>query len=111
MSEKKRSYKQFIWSNILRALIWLGGIIGLYILLDTYLPESWTSYMDPLTDSPPLMLGLFFVSETIFGIIPLEFFIIWAKKFTLAAGPYIFYIFVLAILSFPRWTHCVFFGE
>ena len=100
MSEDNRTYRQFIWSNVLRGIIWIGGIIGLYLVLDTYLPASVTAYMDPLTESPPLMFVVFFLSETLFGIIPLEFFVIWAKKYTLALGPYTLFILLLAVLSF-----------
>ncbi|GAB4417368.1 MAG: hypothetical protein OHK0039_27650 [Bacteroidia bacterium] len=76
----REAYFRFILSNSLKGLLWLGAIVGAYVLADYLLPEEWNRFLKPFTDRPVLMFSIFFFSETFTGLIPLELFVIWASK-------------------------------
>lgn len=95
-----REYFQFVIQNVLKGLAWLAGIVILYILARKYIPDEWLIWLEPLTSNPPLMCGVFFASETLFGLIPLELFIFWAKEQSLTAAGFSAYVFLFACLSY-----------
>ncbi len=98
MDKDRKEYYQFVLSSGIKALIWLGVIVGGYLLIERFIPHHWNQYLSPFTGEPGLIFMIFFTSETLFGIIPLEFFILWAKKEPLFT--YIFYVLLLAVLSY-----------
>lgn len=98
MDQDRKEYYQFILSSGLKALIWLAAIVGGYFLLQRFIPQQWNQYLTPFTGQPGLIFTIFFTSETLFGIIPLEFFILWAKKEPLLT--YIAYVVLLSVLSY-----------
>lgn len=79
MNNERKAYYGFLAKYGLQGLLWLGAIIGLYMLANYLLPENWNNILSPVTDSTPLTFLVFFLSETIIGIVPAEFFVIWAK--------------------------------
>jgi membrane protein YqaA with SNARE-associated domain len=106
MKEKPRSsketqeeeYQRFVWTNVLRGIAWLVGIIMLYLLAQWLLPADWSDSLARFTDNPPWVFFIFFLSEAFTGLIPLEFFIIWAKSESL--GTYSAYVLLLSVLSY-----------
>lgn len=98
MTKEKKSYYRFILENALKGLIWIAAIIGIYLLLKHFLPDAWVEVLWQFADRPNLIFSIFFASETLFGIIPLEFFIFWASK--KALNMYVVYVLVLACLSY-----------
>lgn len=92
------AYRRFVWQNISNGLVWLGAIVGLYVLALYFLPDEWNAYLKAYTDRPGWMFTIFFLSEAFTGLIPLELFIIWAASQPL--GMYITYVVLLAVLSY-----------
>ena len=89
-------FYKFVWQGILRALpIVILLIVGLYFINHYFgINES----LIHLTEILPIygVLGVFFISETILGLIPPEIFIAWAVKLS---NPWL-YIGILAFLSY-----------
>ena len=98
MDQDRKEYYQFILSSSLKALIWLAAIVGGYFLFERFFPHHWNQYLAPFTGQPELIFMIFFASETLFGLIPLEFFILWAKKEPLFT--YMLYVILLSVLSY-----------
>ena len=97
-SPSRRAYWKFILTNALKGLLWLGAIVGAYVLADYLLPAEWNAFLKPFTDRPVLMFTIFFLSETFTGLIPLELFVIWAAGRPL--DMYIAFVALMAVLSF-----------
>lgn len=91
-------YKRFLYRNILRGLLYFIGIIGIYFLAREYMPDNWYLLLEPFTSRPAVMYLIFFASETFFGIIPPEFFVIWALKNPLPQ--YVLMIALFALISY-----------
>ncbi|MEM6264711.1 MAG: hypothetical protein AAGI38_19520 [Bacteroidota bacterium] len=95
--EERTEYYRFIVNNVLRALLWFGLIVGGYFVFNEFFGEKWRVWISPLTDRPSLLMLIFLLSETFFGIIPPEFFVIWASD--KPTDRFIFYVILLASLS------------
>lgn len=78
--KRKRAYNKFIFKNIGRALIYFAVILGIYFLFKYVFSDGWQEILAPVTSKPLLMYLVFFLSETFFGIIPPEFFVIWSVQ-------------------------------
>jgi len=89
--------RNFIIVNVLRGVAWLGVIIGIYLLAEYFLPENLKDILKPFTERPLVMFSIYFFSETFMGIIPPEFFVIWAAEKSLPI--FLFYMLLLAVLS------------
>jgi hypothetical protein len=101
MSENdSRAYYRFVAQNAFRGIIWLAVIVVLYVLARLYIPAEWLSWTAPLTGNPPLMFFVFFLSETLFGLIPMELFIFWAKEQMHGPGGFSGYVLAFSCLSF-----------
>ena len=98
MEKNRKEYYQFIFSSGIKALIWLAAIVGGYLLFEKFVPTQWNQYLAPFNEKPELIFTIFFASETLFGIIPLEFFILWAKKEPILT--YISYVILFSALSY-----------
>jgi membrane protein YqaA with SNARE-associated domain len=94
MPPSDQEYYQFITRNALRGILWFAIIIGLYLLFEHTVGEQAAEWMKPLTRYPLAVLSVFLASETFFGIIPLEFFVIWAVK-----KPFADFLMLLTALS------------
>ncbi|MFT7031103.1 MAG: membrane protein DedA with SNARE-associated domain [Marinoscillum sp.] len=90
---------RFFLKNLVRGLIWLGVIVGGYFYLKANYNFTLEGVLGSLYDKPQLIYLIFFVSETVFGIIPPELFMIWALRDELVIQ-YIFSIAGFAILSY-----------
>ncbi len=70
---------RFLLINLLRGLVWFLIIGAAYILFMELVyknnPEVW---LERLYDKPIQIYSIYFISEFFFGIIPPEFFMIWA---------------------------------
>ncbi|MEZ4687424.1 MAG: hypothetical protein R3B47_15560 [Bacteroidia bacterium] len=99
MNRERNDYYAFLARQGLKGLLWLAGIIGLYMAANYLLPDNWQQILKPITASFPFTLLVFFFSESIIGIIPAEFFVIWAKA-DHSPDQYIFLVSLLALLSY-----------
>ena len=95
-----REYYRFVAQNAFRGILWLSAIVALYILARRYIPDEWLAWAEPLTGNPPLMFLVFFLSETLFGLIPMELFVFWAKNHLPGLSGFSAYVLLLACLSF-----------
>jgi len=91
-------YGRFILRNVIRGLVYFALMIGIFIGLNTLIPENWQAVLDPVLDHPMIVFTIYLLSETFFGIIPPEFFIMWAVRSTLSI--FILKVALFAVFSF-----------
>ena len=78
--QEEETRSSFLWKNLLRGLIWFAVIITAYILASEDI-KVYQQEINDIGDRMPLLLGIFTVSEIVFGIIPPELFmLIWQSK-------------------------------
>ncbi len=71
---------RFFWQNMLRGGVWLLLILAFFIFLEV-LEFDYYQLLTPFYDRPFILYGLYALSEFLFGIIPPELFMIWARGF------------------------------
>ena len=104
---KRKGVYPFLVKNSIKLVIFIALIvIGLLILQDQmpdleYTFQLFTSKFKPIT-----ILAVFFLSETFLGLIPPDFFLVWAKQFS---SPYSM-IALLAVLSYTGGVVSYFIG-
>ncbi|MAY83575.1 MAG: hypothetical protein CMP59_05515 [Flavobacteriales bacterium] len=97
-----RSYKakgggKFLWKNLSKLLILMLLFLGIVSLIEYLLPDTVKSIDERISQYPDHIIYLiFFLSESILGLIPPDLFILWAQKLDL---PYLGVTF-LAFLSY-----------
>lgn len=72
--------KSFLVQNLIKGLLWFAVIILAFIIAKKYFHFSMEAILGPIYDQPVTVYLIFLASEVIFGIIPPEFFMIWALK-------------------------------
>ena len=80
MKAQNSEKTQFLLSNLLKGLLWLTIIIGGYVVAKRYFQFDLAELMGPLYEQPITIFSIFLVSEVVFGIIPPEFFMLWAAR-------------------------------
>jgi membrane protein YqaA with SNARE-associated domain len=89
------SRSRFFFTNLLKGLAWFAVIITAYILVQEEL-KVYEPQINKVGDNMPLLLGIFTISEIVFGILPPEIFmLIWQTKGVVSE-----YIINLTILTF-----------
>lgn len=73
--------RRFLLNNLLKGFLWLGAIIGIYLIFKRNVNIDFLTWFEPLFSNEKLMYTIFFVSEVVIGIIPPEVFFIWALRF------------------------------
>ncbi len=98
MSENKETKSSFLWRNLLRGLAWFAVILTAYILAAEEI-SVYQKEINAVGDRLPLLLGIFTVSEIVFGIIPPELFmLIWQSKGVLSE--YVMNLTYLTLISY-----------
>jgi membrane protein YqaA with SNARE-associated domain len=96
--QEEETRSSFLWKNLLRGLIWFAVIITAYILASEDL-QVYQKEINNIGDQMSLLLGIFTVSEIVFGIIPPELFmLIWQSKGILSE--YIVNLTYLTLISY-----------
>lgn len=96
MAEETKS--GFLWKNLLRGLLWFAVILTAYILASKDI-KVYQEEINNIGDRLPLLLGIFTVSEIVFGIIPPELFmLIWQSKGVLSE--YVINLTYLTLISY-----------
>jgi membrane protein YqaA with SNARE-associated domain len=96
--EKEETRSGFLWKNLLRGLIWFGVILTAYILASEDI-KVYQAEINSIGDRLPLLLGIFTVSEIVFGILPPELFmLIWQSKGILSE--YVINLTYLTLISY-----------
>lgn len=100
MDPAKKERYGFLIRNILRGIIYLGILIVLFLFFKHNQLFDFKGLLAPILDRDLLVLGIYAASELFFGIIPPEFFMIWAAVHHPMPGIYASIIVLLAILSY-----------
>ncbi|MFV0540249.1 MAG: YqaA family protein [Aestuariibaculum sp.] len=89
-------FYRFVWKAVLKALPAILVVIAGVVVVNHYFDIN--DILVKLTQTLPVygVLGFFFVSETLLGLVPPEIFIAWAGKMH---APWL-YLSILAILSY-----------
>ncbi|NOY38573.1 MAG: VTT domain-containing protein [Chlorobi bacterium] len=96
--QKKRDRLRFLLTNMTRGWAWLGAIIGIFLVLEL-VQFDYYKILTPLYDQPFWLYGSFVVSEVFFGIIPPEFYMVWARGYGNPAI-YVEIVVLLAAISY-----------
>ena len=92
--ETEESKSAFLLKNLAKGLAWFAVIIVAYLLVQEEL-DVYKKEINEIGDNLPLLLGIFTVSEIVFGILPPEIFmLIWKTK-----GDPVMYTINLTILT------------
>lgn len=70
----------FFLQHLIKGVLFLVLIIGLYVIARRYFGFDLKEWMGPLYENPRAVFFIFMVSEVVFGIIPPEFFMIWSLR-------------------------------
>ncbi|MEQ8623982.1 MAG: short-chain dehydrogenase [Vicingaceae bacterium] len=94
---KRKGVYAYFFKNLVKVLIGMGVLL-LILFLFQYLVPDFNAHLEAmLTHFKPIsILIVFFISESILGLIPPDIFIIWAQNFTF---PYAM-VALLAFLSY-----------
>tara|TARA_B110001469_G_C9604087_1_gene300242 strand:+ start:769 stop:1386 length:618 start_codon:yes stop_codon:yes gene_type:complete len=105
---KRKGVYTFLWKNSLKIIAGFGILIGAFLIFKEFVP-NYNTKLESLLNSinTGWALSIFFISETIFGLIPPDLFIIWSKKFD---SPYAM-VSLLAILSYLGGIFAYFIGK
>ncbi len=91
---------KFLLENGLKGLVWFTIILGAYFLFDKFVisnkPVAW---IEQFYARPAVIYAIYFASEFFFGIIPPEFFMIWAYN-KAGTGQYFMHLGFFAIVSY-----------
>ncbi|MGC8804291.1 MAG: VTT domain-containing protein [Bacteroidales bacterium] len=89
----------FFLRNFARGLAWVVAILAIVFGLKKLNIFDYETFLLPLYDKPVLIYLTFFVSEVIVGIIPPEFFMLWALH-NHSFKQYMFIVIGLASISY-----------
>jgi membrane protein DedA with SNARE-associated domain len=89
----------FLLKNLGKGLAWFAVLVIAYILFKDRIIVDPDSLLGRVSDNPVLVFSIFLASEIIIGIIPPEIFMGWAAN-PKDPGLYIFYVTLLALISY-----------
>lgn len=95
-SLRDENFSKFAQKYALRTLYSIVVLIVLFVLAKEYMPASFTEVLTPIAHDYTLMFSIFFISESILGLLPPDIFIMWAA---VESSPLLF-ISILALLSY-----------
>ena len=97
MADRRKT--KFLLKNISRGVLYLGIIVVLFVLAKRYISTDYITWLAPIYEKPSLMFTIFLISEIIIGIIPPEFFMVWALRDGILQD-YIYYVILLTVISY-----------
>lgn len=96
----KLSEKQnYLFKNMLKGIFWLVLILVVFVLVKNEVDLKSSPVIDSINDKPVLVFLVYTISEIAFGIIPPEFFMIWALQYSVPLH-YPLIILMLAVISY-----------
>lgn len=103
--------RNFLIQQLLRGLLFLAVLIGLFLIFNRLFPaELREQWFGSIYDNTQLVITVFVGSEILFGIIPPEVFMLWAFR-TGHLGSYYLSIGVLSIISYSAGAFNYFLGR
>ena len=105
---KRKGVYTFLWKNSLKVIVVFAVIIAALVFVKSQIPD-FDARLEVLLDTfnTPSVLSIFLLSESLLGLIPPDFFIVWAKKFDF---PYLMVGF-LGVLSYLGGAISYFIGK
>ncbi|WP_158860913.1 YqaA family protein [Lunatibacter salilacus] len=101
----------FLIRQLLRGLLFLALLIGLFLVFNKIFPEELRErWFGSIYDNTQLVIAVFVGSEILFGIIPPEVFMLWAFR-TGHLGSYYLSIALLSIISYSAGAFNFFLGR
>ena len=105
---KITKFYDFLRSTAIKGGIVIGIVISVFIVLDYYVLDTMAILNAFVANySAGLILSIFFISETILGLLPPEIFIAWSSKMS---NPWL-YLFIIASLSYLGGVCAYFLGK
>jgi len=105
---KRTGFYKFVLKNLFWLLLSIGILIAIIVLVQSYLIDFDTLFKSIIKDMNLVYVFiLFFVSESILGLIPPDIFILWTKTL---AHPYL-NVTLLAVLSYIGGINSYFIGR
>ena len=98
-SQHTANRTRFLLRNLGRGFLWLAVIVSAYLLARRYLDFDLKILLGPVYEQPLVIYSIFLFSETVFGIIPPEFFMFWASQKGVVSI-YVQHIVLLASMSY-----------
>ncbi len=90
-------FYKFVWRSIKKAILPIVLFVGALIAIDWYLLDIESILVNVTETYPPMgIIGVFFISESLLGLVPPELFIAWSGK---SSSP-ILYLSLLALASY-----------
>jgi membrane protein YqaA with SNARE-associated domain len=89
----------FFLKNLLRGLLYLTILIVAYFVIKRNISIDFIELLKPYFENVALILGIYSLSELVFGIIPPELFMIWALR-TENLVDYSAWILLFAVISY-----------
>jgi membrane protein YqaA with SNARE-associated domain len=108
--ESQERKSSFFLRNLAKGLVWLALIVALFIFTKHNVNKDLIVRFQPFFENTGLILLIFCLSELIIGIIPPEFFLIWALR-SGVLHTYIFYIILLTVISYVAGFAAFLFGR
>ncbi len=78
---RRTGFYKFLFKNLLNALLLIVAFVGVVMLLKQFVPDDFSDRLSFISDNPVLLMSVFFVSESLLGLIPPDFFIIWIQEY------------------------------
>jgi|TARA_B110000503_G_scaffold132756_1_gene209115 membrane protein DedA with SNARE-associated domain len=78
--EKKHNKIKFLAKNLARGFFWLAIMLGAYFFVQKHFGFDLKELLGPFYENTAAIYLIFLISETVFGIIPPEFFMFWAVR-------------------------------
>jgi membrane protein YqaA with SNARE-associated domain len=100
MKEQEETHSSFLFSNLIKGLIWFAVIITLFIFFEEYIKENFKEHIGDIRANPGILYGVYTLSEIVFGVIPPEFFMmIWVLDNIEVSG-FIINLGILTVISY-----------
>ena len=90
---------RFLARNMFTGLLWLAGIIIVFLLAREYIEIDYEEWIQPLYDQPVVVYLAFLASEIVVGIIPPEMFMIWSTNWE-EIHHYVLSVLLLSAISY-----------
>ena len=96
LKNRKNTRLQYVLQYTLRTILSLVAIVALFVVIKKYTPESAIDLFKPLAENAPLLFTVFFISESLLGLLFPDLFIMWAVSH---ANP-VWNVLLLGVLSY-----------
>jgi len=90
---------RFLFKNLLRGLLGLASILTIFIIFKKNISLDFLTLLEPFFENTFLIISIYSISELLFGIIPPEFFMLWALRFE-SLHDYTFYVLLFTVISY-----------